>query len=179
MAKILPLTVDFSNKKDKSSWEKLIALPKRSLMSDKNSPQIPYIDGSFEMNDVNQGRRAATPPEEKPIRSGLYYVIPSEVFEDDTLDHSEKMFYGLLSGIAWNDGFCYAGNPYLAKRMKVSDRTIKNWIEKLEECGYIRRETTRVGMFWQRKIFISHSSKKSYEGKPIALRKGSPLPYSK
>lgn len=134
-----------------------------------------YIDGSNEMNDINQGQKRSNKPEEKPIRSGLYYVIPSQVFEDDRLEHSETVFYALLSGIAWNDGYCYASNDYLAKRMKVDERTIRKWLERLENFGYIHRETSKKGMFWERKIFISHSvpvSKDVYERNRGAASKG-------
>lgn len=102
--------------------------------------------------------------------SGIYYVIPSQVFEDERLEHSETMFYGLLSGLAMQCGYCYASDVYLSGRMKVDESTIQRWCKKLEDLGYIRRETLKKGMKWERKIFITHSRldlKNVYEPSPI------------
>ena len=88
--------------------------------------------------------------------AGMYYVIPAQVFEDAKLEHSEINFYALLSGLAFNDGYCWASDKYLASRMRVEDRTIRKWILKLEKLGYIRRETERKGLRWERKIFLCH-----------------------
>lgn len=104
--------------------------------------------------------------DEEKIPSGLYYVIPAQIFEDDRLEHSETVFYALLSGLSFSSGYCFASDAYLAKRMKVDDSTIQRWMKKLEDLRYLRRETSKNGMKWERKIFITHSrldSKDSYE----------------
>lgn len=97
-------------------------------------------------------------------RSGLYYVIPSSVFEDCRLEHSEVVFYALISGLATNEGYCYASDLYFSSRMKVSERTIRDWLQRLEKFGHLKRETTKKGMYWDRKIFVfSCISKSSYD----------------
>jgi hypothetical protein len=109
----------------------------------------------------------------------IYYVIPAQIFEDLDLEDSEKIFYGLLSGLAFSNGFCFASDAYLAKRKNVDERTIKRWLEKLEKKGYIRRDTKKNGMYWDRKIFITHShvnSNKSYERTPKPSSKGHVCP---
>ena len=112
---------------------------------------------------------------EEKIHGSIYYVIPAQVFEDKDLEDSEKMFYGLLSGLAFSNGFCFASDAYLAKRKGVDERTISRWLEKLEKKGYVRRDTKKNGMFWDRKIFIMHShvnSNKSYERAPKSPSNG-------
>lgn len=126
----------------------------------KTKEPIIYIDGSTEMNEVNQGRRQQPASNPTP-RAGLYYVIPSQIFEDSDLSHSEVLFYGLISGISHNDGYCYASDDYLAERMNREKRIVQDWLKKLEEHGYIKRETIKVGMVWKRKIYITHSFKNS------------------
>lgn len=108
--------------------------------------------------------------------ASLYYVIPAQVFEDDRLEFSEIMFYGLLSGLAFSNGYCFASDRYLGKRMKSDERTIRRWIEKLEGFGYIKRHTEKNGMKWDRKIFICHSSTNVYERASSSLSNGHTCP---
>lgn len=89
----------------------------------------------------------------------IYYVIPAEVFEDKRLEHSEIIFYALLSGLAKSGGYCYASDKYLAQRMHCGVSTVQTWLRKFEKLGYVLRETTKDGMKWERKIFITHSIK--------------------
>jgi RimJ/RimL family protein N-acetyltransferase len=90
------------------------------------------------------------------------------------------MFYALLSGLAHSNGFCFASDAYLAKRKKVDARTIRKWLENLEKKGYIKRETKKNGMYWDRKIFIMHSrvnSNNNYERKPTPASNGPTGPH--
>jgi hypothetical protein len=94
-------------------------------------------------------------------RSGLYYVIPAQVIEDPELDHPDIVFYAILSGLAERDGYCFASNKHLAQRMRRGTEQIEKYLKKLETLGYIRRETIKNGLQWDRKIFINHEFKKS------------------
>lgn len=110
-------------------------------------------------------------------KSGLYYVILSAVLEDTRLEHSEIVFYALLSGLATVQGYCFASDEYLAKRMRCKERTVRDWLLRLEKFGYIERETKKEGMLWDRKIFVHHGlSKSSYERHPSAVRSGGAVP---
>jgi hypothetical protein len=119
---------------------------------------------------------------EKKIPSGIYYVIPAQVFEDDRLEHSETVFYALLSGLSFSEGYCYASDKYLSDRMKVEPRTIKKWLLKLETFGYIKRATEKKGMTWDRKIYICHAkidSSNCYERTYGSPTKGTASPFER
>lgn len=114
----------------------------------------------------------------------LYYTIPASVFEDEDLIDSEVLFYALISNLSTKDGYCYASTGWLAKKRKVDESTIKRWLEKLESLGYIRRLTQKIGMNWDRKIYIDipkrktapppMDSNKVYEGSFSQNYEGSP-----
>ena len=115
-------------------------------------------------------------------QSSIYYVIPAQVFEDERLEPSELKFYALLSGLAHSSGYCFAGNDYLANRMRSNLKTIQRWLLKMEGLGYIKREVKKIGMKTDRKIFICHSkSNNSYEpsvsGDRDLTRGGRDLPH--
>lgn len=119
---------------------------------------------------------------QQKIPAGIYYVIPSQVFEDTALEHSEVVFYGLISGLSFSSGYCFASDEYLGERMRVDGRTIRRWLEKLEGLSYIKRETIKKGMYWERKIFITHSriiSNNVYERTPMSASSGPPRPHRK
>jgi hypothetical protein len=92
-------------------------------------------------------------------RSGLYYVIPSQIFEDQNLNHTEIVFYALLSGLAEHDGYCFASNKYFSEKMRKGTEQIERYLKKLEDLGYIQRASVRKGTLWDRKIFICNSFK--------------------
>ncbi len=91
------------------------------------------------------------------FQTSLYYVIPSQVFDDESLKAESCMLYALISGLSSGEGYCYASNEYLAKRMKLSSRRIQVWMVALEKRGYIRKEIERNSRGTTRKIFITHA----------------------
>ena len=95
---------------------------------------------------------------EENRKGGMYYVAPAQIFDDERLEPAELKFYMLLSGLAHGDGYCYAGNSYLAERMHRKERCVQNWLDKLEDLGYIHREITKKGMETDRKIYITHAN---------------------
>jgi hypothetical protein len=110
-------------------------------------------------------------------QAGLYYVIPSFVMECEDLEHSEIVFYALVSGLALNKGYCFASDEYLAERMRVDERTVRNWLVKLEKFEFLKRETVKKGMYWDRKIYILFkNSNNCYEGTYNSGSNGSTVP---
>lgn len=75
--------------------------------------------------------------------SGYYKIIPDFVmFDDELLTAMPKaiLLYGEITALSNSKGYCWASNAYFAKKFKVSDRTITNYINKLVEKGFIARK---------------------------------------
>jgi hypothetical protein len=108
------------------------------------------------------------------IPKGLYYVIPSQVYDDERLEDSEKMLYMLVSGLAFSEGYCYASDKYLAERRNMCISAIKKGLKQLECLGYLKRETRKIGTIWERKIFITHSKIENVQKK---FTKGNTVPF--
>lgn len=104
-----------------------------------------------------------------PQESHLYYILPGEIFDSQELSWEEKALYMLLSGYAYKNGTCFASNAHLAKRMGYKETTIKAQIKKLEDLGYISRETHSCSQNPFRKIrtiFVNVDFKKSLRRSP-------------
>lgn len=74
--------------------------------------------------------------EEKP---NYYAVIPASIRYDNELPQGAKLLYGEITALANQEGYCYASNAYFSKLYEKSERTIKDWISKLVDRGFLSR----------------------------------------
>lgn len=93
------------------------------------------------------------------IRPGYYAIIPADVRYDDQIPPNAKLLYGEISALIGKDGFCFATNQYFADIYGCTPVTIARLVGKLEQAGYIRRETERdkSGQVVRRKLYLSVS----------------------
>lgn len=76
---------------------------------------------------------------EEQLKS-YYAIIPANVRYDPDLTPNAKLLYGEITALTSDKGYCWASNNYFAKLYQVSDRSIRDWLNKLEEKKYIHRE---------------------------------------
>lgn len=68
-------------------------------------------------------------------------VITGNVAWCDELTWDERIFYGVVRGLTRNDYYCcYASNKRLAEQMGKSERTIRAFMKKLEDAGFVLRD---------------------------------------
>lgn len=72
--------------------------------------------------------------EEKP---NYYAIIPSKVRYDDDLTPNEKLLYGEITALTYQNGECWAANSYFASLYKVETQSVSRWLRHLKEKGYI------------------------------------------
>lgn len=73
------------------------------------------------------------------MNKSYYAIIPANVRYDNELTMGARLLYGELTALSNEKGYCWATNSYFAELYKVTNKTISNWITKLEEKGYISR----------------------------------------
>src|SRR5690606_21431092 len=81
-----------------------------------------------------------------------FLIIPSHLISDKRLDDSTRILFGIISSLSNKHGYCFASDKYLGELTNTGHRQIARRIKLLDDLGYIRRETEKVGMFWDRKI---------------------------
>lgn len=68
----------------------------------------------------------------------MYANIPFEIISDSNLTPNSKILYGVIKGLTYKDGYCYASNKYLGKILEVDTRTITRLVSNLINNNFIR-----------------------------------------
>ena len=66
-----------------------------------------------------------------------FHLIPNSVIYDDELTDKQKLIYAEIYQLAQKNGYCFASNTYLSRKLNVDRTTIIRAITKLKELGYI------------------------------------------
>lgn len=70
----------------------------------------------------------------------FYAIIPASVRYSNQITANAKLLYGEITCLCNKEGYCWASNGYFAKLYNVSERTIVNWLNSLEKCGFISKK---------------------------------------
>lgn len=94
---------------------------------------------------------------EKEENVGYYSVIPATILYNKELKANEKLLYAIITSLACKEGYCFATNKYLAKKLDVNPKTISSWISDLQKRKFIIVELIRNEnkQIIQRKIYIN------------------------
>lgn len=84
-----------------------------------------------------------------------FAIIPASVRYDKRLVAKAVLLYGEISALTNKEGYCWASDGYFAELYQVNRRNIQRWLNSLEECGYIKRESVYNGkQIVERKIYL-------------------------
>ncbi len=81
-----------------------------------------------------------------------YIKIPIILLKDNNVSSSAKLLYGLLVLLAYQEGYCYANNSYLADKLNLGIRAITRHLKELSDNNYIKMKFKHKFI---RKIFIN------------------------
>ncbi len=92
-------------------------------------------------------------------KANYYAIIPAEVRYCKDLPPNAKLLYGEITALSSTDRGCFARNKYFAELYDVDVRTVQNWLEMLEEKGFIERTSARMSDSGMRAIKLKSSSR--------------------
>jgi hypothetical protein len=84
-----------------------------------------------------------------------FSILPSYILELDHLEPNAKLLFAIITSLTQREGYCWASNKFLAEKMRCTDKAIEKWLKSLKDAQCIKVETVKVGMKWDRKIWIS------------------------
>jgi hypothetical protein len=115
---------------------------------------------------MGRRRMPATKPmglgEGEMTRAAYDIIITGSVRNDKRLGLHEQVLYGELRGLCKLKGGCYASNNWLAERLRSTERSVINWINKLEKCGHIRIERTQENKNIRHIYIVEGVNRRSY-----------------
>ena len=68
-------------------------------------------------------------------------VLDDSIVKSNSINSTDKLMYGVIKALTNSIGYCYASNEYISKKVKLSERTIRESISNLRRANYIRVET--------------------------------------
>lgn len=71
------------------------------------------------------------------------WMVPGPVAKADDLNLFQKVLYGRILTLCGEDGYCWAGNYWLADEFQRTTRTIRDNIAHLVDRGYMKRQVVR------------------------------------
>lgn len=92
----------------------------------------------------------------------FYAIIPASVRYCKDLEPNAKLFYGELTALANQYGYCWASNEYFAQLYDVTTRVVQYWLESLKKQGFIKVEVQKDGIKVSRRIWITPEIQKMF-----------------
>lgn len=80
-----------------------------------------------------------------PLIKSTHTILFEYILIDKEVPDGAKIFYSLACNLANNDidNICYGSRKYFSNRLKVSEKTIQNYMKLLSKIGYIKRQSKR------------------------------------
>lgn len=74
------------------------------------------------------------------LKPNYYAIIPAEIRYSTELTPNAKLLYGEITALTNKEGYCWASNNYFAELYNTTPTSIINWLNQLEQKGFIERE---------------------------------------
>jgi len=79
-------------------------------------------------------------------------------FMNNSLSVTESALLSLIKSLSKKKGYCFASNKAICGTLNISDRTLYRLLNKLEERGFIERDTRSIGIGKERRIRLNSSA---------------------
>ena len=98
-----------------------------------------------------------------------FLTVPYSILSHKELTLSAKLLLAEILSLSKLEGYCYASNEYLAERLNVSSKTVKNSLRQLKSCKYI---TIKLAKGSERSIYPNPSGIFTSAGKNLHTAEG-------
>lgn len=87
-----------------------------------------------------------------------YYLILTKDVISAKISANAKILYAVISGLTTDKGYCYASNDYLAEKMELQERQIRNLLKQLKDSNLISIKIIEKN---KRFIFLNTNAKQN------------------
>jgi len=102
-------------------------------------------------------------------------MIPAFVHFHEEICANAKLLYGLICGLSFKFGYCYASNSYFSRLYNTSESTVSRWVAELAKFGLIASEMVVIANGNERRI----TPKLQSQPQQVDVRKNADTPLRK
>ena len=106
-------------------------------------------------NSLEIPERTCTSLQDESHASTYYVTLVSTVLEDPRLTEELIVAFMYIANFLKKDGFATCSDQWLATKRRCSIDKVQDNLKRLEEAGYIYRQTWKEGMYWKRRIWLA------------------------
>ena len=100
-----------------------------------------------------------------PVTRFGFTQVPNVILTNETLSVGAKLSYAMLLKYAWDAGGCYPGQVRLAQDMGSGERSVRRYLEELEQAGFLEIEQRGLGKTNYYRLYLTVKTKGIKGGK--------------
>lgn len=106
-----------------------------------------------------------------PVTRHGFTQVPNFVLTNKALSVGAKLAYAMLLKYAWDAGGCYPGQIRLAQDMGSGERSVRRYLEELEQSGLLEIEQRGLGKtnYYRLHLTVKGKSPKRGKSRPAKL----------
>jgi hypothetical protein len=98
--------------------------------------------------------------------------VPNHVLESSKISPGAKLAYAMLLKYAWQKNSCFPGQGRLAEDMGVTDRSVRTYLQELQEHQFVRIKQQGLGKPNRYELNLAHRVRSTTDRKIFPVRSG-------
>jgi Helix-turn-helix domain len=106
-----------------------------------------------------------------PVTRHGFTQVPNVILTDEVLSVGAKLAYAILLKYAWDAEGCFPGQIRLAQDMGSGERSVRRYLEELEQTGFLEVEQRGLGKtnYYRLHLTVKGKGKKAGQSRPAKL----------
>jgi hypothetical protein len=109
-----------------------------------------------------------------PVTRYGFTQVPNFILTNAVLTVGAKLAYAMLLKYAWDADGCFPGQVRLAEDMGSGERSVRRYLEELEQSKFLEIEQRGLGKTNYYRLFLTVKGKSSKGGKSTAAKLAGP-----
>jgi len=106
-----------------------------------------------------------------PVTRHGFTQVPNIILTDQSLSVGAKLAYAMLLKYAWDAAACFPGQIRLAQDMGSGERSVRRYLDELEESGFLEVEQRGLGKtnYYRLHLTVKVKGQKGGKSRPAKM----------
>ena len=109
-----------------------------------------------------------------PVTRHGFTQVPNFILTNEVLSVGAKLAYAMLLKYVWDANGCYPGQIRLAKDMGSGERSVRRYLDELEQAGFLEIEQRGLGKTNYYRVHHTVKGKGTKGGRPRPAKLADP-----